>query len=251
MLPEKFKAITDPFNAIDLAEMDSVALMNRIDTKYAIHENTFLQILPKLSAHYDILEVGGLKYSAYESLYFDSPSFEFFSDHHKKKNDRLKIRIRKYVNNNLSFLEVKRKRKGRTEKTRLKTEQWGTDFNKEEIGFLENSYQNAKSLNSTISNSFSRITLVHKEKTERLTFDLNIEFQDRSETKSLTNLVICELKQGATNRSSVFYQMTKKRLIRPLRVSKYCVGMMNFYSTLELKQNRFKKKTLSLNKIIC
>jgi hypothetical protein len=155
------------------------------------------------------------------------------------------------VNNNLSFLEVKRKRKGRTEKTRLKTEQWGTDFNKEEIGFLENSYQNAKSLNSTISNSFSSITLVHKEKTERLTFDLNIEFQDRSETKSLTNLVICELKQGATNRSSVFYQMTKKRLIRPLRVSKYCVGMMNFYSTLELKQNRFKKKTLSLNKIIC
>ena len=111
MLPEKFKAITDPFNAIDLAEMDSVALMNRIDTKYAIHEDTFLEILPNLSAYYDILEVGGLKYSAYESLYFDSPRFEFFSDHHKKKNDRLKIRIRKYVNNNLSFLEVKRKRK--------------------------------------------------------------------------------------------------------------------------------------------
>ena len=98
---------------------------------------------------------------------------------------------------------------------------------------------------------FSRITLVHKEKTERLTFDLNIQFQDSSETKSLTNLVICELKQGATNRSSIFYQITKKRLIRPLRVSKYCVGMMNFYSALELKQNRFKKKTLSLNKIIC
>ena len=26
MLPEKFKAITDPFNAIDLAEMDSCLL---------------------------------------------------------------------------------------------------------------------------------------------------------------------------------------------------------------------------------
>ena len=33
MLPEKFKAITDPFDAITLAEMDAVALMNRIDTK--------------------------------------------------------------------------------------------------------------------------------------------------------------------------------------------------------------------------
>jgi hypothetical protein len=133
----------------------------------------------------------------------------------------------------------------------LKTEQWGTEFSSEEMAFLEKSYENAKSLHATMSNSFSRITLVHKEKTERLTFDLNIQFQDSSETKSLTNLVICELKQGATNRSSIFYQITKKRLIRPLRVSKYCVGMMNFYSALELKQNRFKKKTLSLNKIIC
>ena len=251
MLPEKFKAITDPFDAITLAEMDAVSLMNRIDTKYVIHEETFLEILPKLKAFYDILEVGGLKYSAYESLYFDSPSFIFFSDHHKKKNDRLKIRIRKYVNNNLSFLEVKRKRKGRTEKTRLKTRQWGTKFSFEEMVFLEKSFKEAKRLNATISNSFSRITLVHKEKTERLTFDLNIQFQDRTKTKSLTNLVICELKQGARNRSSIFYQMTKKRLIRPLRVSKYCIGMMNFYSALELKQNRFKKKILSLNKIIC
>ena len=120
-----------------------------------------------------------------------------------------------------------------------------------EMAFLEKSFKEAKRLNATISNSFSRITLVHKEKTERLTFDLNIQFQDRTKTKSLTNLVICELKQGARNRSSIFYQMTKKRLIRPLRVSKYCLGMMNFYSALELKQNRFKKKTLSLNKIIC
>lgn len=251
MLTERLKTITDPFEAINLAQMDAVALMNRVDTKYAIHEDVFMEILPKLQQHYKILEVEGLKYSKYESLYFDSPDFEFFSDHHKKKNDRLKIRIRKYVNNNLSFLEVKRKRKGRTEKTRLKTHQWGADFSDEEFLFLEQSYSDAKSLNSTISNSFSRITLVHKTKAERLTFDLNIEFQDTEKTKSLTNLVICELKQGNSDRSSAFYLKMKKRMIRPLRVSKYCVGIMKFFPSRELKQNRFKKKTLSLNKIIC
>lgn len=251
MLTERFKTITDPFEATNLAEMDAVALMNRVDTKYAIHEDVFMEILPELQQYYKILEVEGLKYSKYESLYFDSPDFEFFSDHHKKKNDRLKIRIRKYVNNNLSFLEVKRKRKGRTEKTRLKTHQWGADFSDEEFLFLEQSYSDAKSLNSTISNSFSRITLVHKTKAERLTFDLNIEFQDSKKTKSLTNLVICELKQGNSDRSSAFYLKMKKRMIRPLRVSKYCVGIMKFFPARELKQNRFKKKTLSLNKITC
>ena len=251
MLTERLKTITDPFEAINLAQMDAVALMNRVDTKYAIHEDVFMEILPELQQYYKILEVEGLKYSKYESLYFDSPDFEFFSDHHKKKNDRLKIRIRKYVNNNLSFLEVKRKRKGRTEKTRLKTHQWGADFSDEEFLFLEQSYSDAKSLNSTISNSFSRITLVHKTKAERLTFDLNIEFQDSKKTKSLTNLVICELKQGNSDRSSAFYLKMKKRMIRPLRVSKYCVGIMKFFPARELKQNRFKKKTLSLNKITC
>ncbi|MDG1734826.1 MAG: polyphosphate polymerase domain-containing protein [Crocinitomicaceae bacterium] len=251
MLQERLKLLTDPFDAVNLAEMDAVALMNRIDTKYAIHENVFTEMLPELTEHYRILEVSGLKYSKYESLYFDSPNFEFFSDHHKKKNDRLKIRIRKYVNNNLSFLEVKRKKKGRTEKTRLKTEQWGTNFSQEELSFLENAYEGAKGLNSTISNSFSRITLVHKTKAERLTFDLNIEFQDAAETKSLTNLVICELKQGNIDRSSAFFMKMKKRMIRPLRVSKYCVGIMKFHPASELKQNRFKKKNLSINKIIC
>lgn len=251
MLSEKFNVITAPFEPINLEEMEAVALMNRVDTKYAIHEDVFTEILPELKNQYRILEVGGLKYSKYESLYFDSPSFDFFSDHHKKKNDRLKIRIRKYVNNNLSFLEVKRKRKGRTEKTRLKTEQWGTDFSQDELSFLENAYEEAKKLNSTMSNSFSRITLVHKIKAERLTFDLNIEFQDAEKTKSLTNLVICELKQGKIDRSSAFYAIMKKRMVRPLRVSKYCVGIMNLYSGSEVKQNRFKKKTLSINKIIC
>jgi hypothetical protein len=133
----------------------------------------------------------------------------------------------------------------------LKTQLWGTDFSDEEFLFLEQSYSDAKALNSTISNSFSRITLVHKKKAERLTFDLNIEFQDREKTKSLTNLVICELKQGNSDRSSVFYMKMKKRMIRPLKVSKYCVGIMKFFPAKDLKQNRFKKKTLSLNKIIC
>ena len=250
MLTAQFKTITDPFEAITLAEMEEVALMNRIDTKYAINETTFLEILPLIKDSYRILTVGGLKYSGYESLYFDSPDMSFFNDHHKGKNNRLKIRIRKYINNNLSFLEVKRKQKGRTKKSRLKTDHYDSKFNEKEYDFLKASFPEAKKLKSALSNSFNRITLVHKYKAERLTFDLNIEFKDSSKTKSLTNLVICELKQGTADRSSTFYTLMKKRLIRPLRTSKYCMGMTEFYSAVELKQNRFKKKTLSINKII-
>ena len=36
-----------------------------------------------------------------------------------------------------------------------------------------------------------------------------------------------------------------------MKVSKYCLGMMKYYSDREIKSNRFKKKTLQLKKILC
>mgnify|MGYP000232537497 CR=1 FL=1 len=63
--------------------------------------------------------------------------------------------------------------------------------------------------------------------------------------------IVKQIKQGNIDRSSAFFMKMKKRMIRPLRVSKYCVGIMKFHPASELKQNRFKKKNLSINKIIC
>jgi hypothetical protein len=66
---------------------------------------------------------------------------------------------------------------------------------------------------------------------------------------ALENVVVAELKQADLDRNSPFYQIMKKQGIRPLRVSKYCVGLYSIHGQQKIKGNRFKKKIKILNSI--
>ena len=63
--------------------------------------------------------------------------------------------------------------------------------------------QKAQKISPSIRTSYSRMTLVHKDSSERLTIDFNIKTQDlRKENAnevSLTNLVIVESKSMSKN----------------------------------------------------
>ena len=251
MLLKDIQDITAPFKSISLNEMDAVKLMNRVDTKFAITEKQFLEIFTDLKNEYNVLEVNNDKFSEYESLYFDEEDLKFYKDHHRGKANRMKIRIRKYKSNDLAFLEVKKKQKGQTMKSRIKSSSWSENFTNTEREFLSGLYPNHSDLIPSLENKFTRITLVHKERIERLTFDLNLSYQKEGEKINLEKLVICELKQEKINRLNTFYNEMKKKLVRPLRVSKYCLGIMEFYSPQQIKSNRFKKKTIQLKKILC
>ena len=98
-------------------------------------------------------------------------------------------------------------------------------------------------------NSFSRLTLVHKELNERLTLDMDLTFSWGEEHRMFDQLVIAELKQETVSRKSTFFELMKKRGIRPYRLSKYCIGAIELYGSTRLKFNRFKKKLLTLKKI--
>jgi hypothetical protein len=104
-------------------------------------------------------------------------------------------------------------------------------------------------LHPVMWNSFYRVTLVNKTEKERLTLDFDLKFKWDGQLHHFDNLVIAELKQETVQRSSAFFSQMKKRLIRPYRLSKYCIGSIELYGTPYLKYNRFKKKLLHLKKI--
>ena len=247
MLIKEIQDITSSFKSVSLAEMDGVKLMNRVDTKFAISEKQFLDVFSDLKDEYNVLEVNNDKFSEYESLYFDGKDFKFYNDHHRSKANRMKIRIRKYKSNDLAFLEVKKKRKGQTFKSRIKSSTWSENFTKIERDFLSDLYPNHSDLIPSLENKFTRITLVHKERIERLTFDLNLSYHKAGKKINLENLVICELKQERVNIQSPAYIKLKKLQIRPARISKYCIGAGSVYENLKI--NRFKKKFIQLKKI--
>lgn len=237
------------FDPISLKEMDRVKLMNRIDTKFAFDKNTLIQILPQLNEHYFSLEIEGKRALTYESLYFDDACFTLFHDHHNRRLNRYKFRIRNYVESNLFFFEIKHKIKGRTDKHRIPTNGIHQDLSPEELKFIEENTHKSYDLIPVLTNSFKRITLVNKVENERLTLDFNLSFNNELKTVELKSLVIAELKQSKMNRNSSFYRLMKANGLRPYRLSKYCLGAIELFGKETLKFNRFKRKLMYLEKI--
>ena len=239
----------EEFDPIFLREMADVNLMNRIDTKFAFRQEDLMRFLPILAIDYRALKVEGTMLPHYESLYFDDATFSFFRDHHNGKADRFKVRIRKYVESNIFFLEIKHKFKGRTDKRRILTNDFNELQNEKERDFLRRQLNIDAQLKPTMWNAFQRITLVSRTSRERLTLDFNIHFHMGEIQRNFDQLVIAELKQENLDRNSPFYKLMKKERIRPYRLSKYCIGSVEIYGEEVLRFNRFKKKLLFLNKI--
>ena len=237
------------FEPISLDEMDRVKLMNRIDTKFAFDKNTLIQILPILKANYFSLDIQGNRAMSYESLYFDDENYTLFHDHHNRRTNRYKFRIRNYVESKLFFFEIKHKIKGRTDKHRVATENFHTQLTDLELKLIAENTHKEFHLKPILSNSFKRITLVNKYENERLTLDFDLIFNNELKKVELSSLVIAELKQPKLNRKSAFYQLMKSLHLRPYRLSKYCLGAIELLGKEHLKFNRFKRKLMYLEKI--
>lgn len=238
------------YSPISLEEMDAVKLLNRVDSKFVLSLQQFRQTLEALIPHYQVLEINGLRSARYKSLYFDTSDFTHYLHHHNGKPNRYKIRIRKYLDSDLCFLEVKHKHKGRTDKKRLPIGDFEESFSENSHDFVQSHVKHFQELQPVIWNSFERITLVNNALKERLTFDIGLNFQeDENSTSSLgyKDIVIAEVKQESENRSSPVMQTFKERTIRKARISKYCIGMGLLYPNI--KQNRFKQKYLLIDKI--
>mgnify|MGYP007128717654 CR=1 FL=1 len=106
----------------------------------------------------------------------------------------------------------------------------------------------ACTLRLQVENLFDRITLVNREKTERLTIDTGLSFRNLSSGKeqSLPGLVIIELKQDGNIPSHAKACLSQLH-IHPVSISKYCLGTL--LTNPDAKRNRFKKKLTQINKL--
>lgn len=240
--------ILSGFEPISLSEMESVALMNRTDTKFVFRFDQLGGFLNDISNDYRILEINGIRASRYETLYFDTPDFKMYMAHHRRKPGRYKIRHRIYVDSNLHFFEIKYKNnKGRTIKSRIKRKKTDLIIEGKAEQFLnEKTNFSAQNLFPKLWSNCSRITLVNKFSKERLTIDIDLQFKNDFLEKNLSNVVIAEVKQEKLS-PSPFIKLMKKHGVRSGSISKYCFGVIFLYD--KIKQNNFKPNLHIINKI--
>lgn len=250
-----FVEIMSGFAPVTLEEMDSVKLMNRIDSKYLTDEKSLVEILLEAQkAGYRALETDGAKINPYDSLYYDTEDLSMYYAHRNRKLTRQKVRTRTYLTTGISFLEIKRKNnKGRTKKKRTGIP--FSDFrdfssNAEATDYLaRHSAFTAFELKPVVETIFNRITLVNPAMTERLTIDTCLNFRNyRTERDaSLKNAVIIELKQDGRTSSQMKIILNEHR-VKPRRVSKYCVAVT--MTDPQVRPGRFKQKVHIIEKII-
>lgn len=241
-------SIISDFSPISLDEMDDVKLMSRTDTKFAFNVDKLHKLLGKMQPFYRVLAIDGKFIHDYKSLYYDTDDRIFFLDHHNRRVNRNKIRFREYVGSDLVFLEIKLKNnKGRTIKKRMKVNSISKKLNSKQQAYIQKVIGKKIDVSAKQWIHFSRITFVHKIQKERLTMDINLNFEDENQAGNLKQIAIAEVKQERMSRSSDFMRIAKELYILPIRISKYCISTLELNP--DLKRNRFKEKVLFLNKL--
>jgi hypothetical protein len=245
------KGITQMLNkfaSISLEEMDDVKLLDRTDTKFVFSLGHLPILFEKSLSAYRILEINGQRLSRYETLYFDTENFDLYNKHQNKKLNRYKIRIRKYVDSELSFFEIKFKNnKGRTIKQRIKIKNESILLEGNAAAFLKDKTNiDPLSLQPKLWVDYSRITLVNITTQERVTIDVDLRFRSKHPDTLLNHIAIVEVKQNKSI-ASHFGKLLKELHIHEGSISKYCIGVTQVYD--HVKKNNFKPNLTFLNKI--
>lgn len=241
--------ILSDYKSVSLEQMGKVKLLNRVDTKFVTTMQGLEQLLQLARGAYFIQEIEGKKLMPYTTLYFDTDDCDMYSRHQRGCKTRQKIRVRRYENSDVFFLEVKRKNnRGRTDKKRMQIAERVPELANYTEFLTAKSWYGRHRLTPQLSNAFRRITLVNNAMTERLTIDLDLQFHNEvtGEDYDMGPIVVVEVKRDGLTHSPIL-EILKQLRIKQSGFSKYCIGMA--LTNPGLKKNRFKERLHYVEKL--
>lgn len=225
------------YEAVELEQLRLLAYADRIDTKYVFGIDLLPELFHSLITGYRMLQINGERVHPYKTVYFDTPRFDLYREHHKGRLERFKIRSRQYGLTGEVFNEVKRKtNKGRTIKTRIRRDSLDEFVDEMFSGFVEQIWpENPGPFIHSLDVYFNRMTLVDRAFTERVTIDTGLSYSFRGKSISLPGLTIAEVKKerhGSRSAASKLFRGNH------MNCSKYCLGVAQLVPGV--KVNRFK-----------
>lgn len=232
--PHDVDWLVQPFRPIGLAGLNAkAAMLERLDNKYVVDAWTLQRALPAFAGAFDVLEIDGRRAFTYETCYFDDPGHSCYHDHHQGRRRRIKVRVRRYVDARLCFVEVKLKdKRGITVKKRLPVDyhEYGS-LSERARAHVEQSHLDlygepfGRELIPVLEMSYRRVTLVAREGGERMTIDHGIRFvRDDCECATEAGKFIVETKSA--NGNGLADAVLRSLHQHPTQgCSKYCVGL--------------------------
>jgi hypothetical protein len=222
------------FNPISLATLNAKAeMLERLDNKYVVGAGILHRAAAELARHFDVLEIEGRRAFTYETCYFDNSERRSSFDHHQGRRQRAKVRIRKYVDAGLCFVEVKLKdKRGATIKKRLPYElgKFGV-LDETALAYVHQVYfdqyrqEFPYELSRVLDMRYVRMTLVAKEGGERMTIDSGMRFFAPGSSHAIDDEHFI-LETKSANANGIADRILRAMHQHPTKhCSKYCTGI--------------------------
>lgn len=213
-------------------------LMRRVDSKYSLPRAELPHLLRSLSGSYEVLTAAGLYAASYTTVYFDTEERRCLTDHLRGRRPRHKVRVRHYLDRELSVLEVKTKTPGsRTEKLQRSRPFGGNGLTAEEHDWAGAWTGIRQPMLARAWSACQRITLLRADAAGRMTIDLNVALGTQAAARSLEGTVLVEIKQDSPRLDRQLTQTLRQAQARPVGLSKYVAAMM--HATPALPHARF------------
>ena len=240
--PTAIRTSLKRFEPVGLGSVKTIAMADRIDTKFLLTPDQLLASLDCLRDSYRVLDIDSVRLHRYRTLYFDTGGFDLYLRHHNGGRNSYKVRSRQYLDSGCSFLEIKRKiNSNRSVKTRTETPALLTELTPDADRFIAtHSRIEPRRLEPVLWNRFDRITLLSKTGPERLTLDIRLTYHNAVSRAALPEIAVAELKQEEIDRSSIVFRHMASLGVRPTGFSKYCIGVPMLYPNV--RHNRIKPK---------
>jgi hypothetical protein len=232
--------LTAAFRPISLKALNAkAAMLERLDNKYVVRMPQMTAAVADLAPLFDVLEIDGRRSFTYETCYFDDPARRSYHDHHQGRRQRMKVRVRRYADAALCFVEVKLKdRRGITVKKRM-------PYDPARYGMLDESALRHvreawealygrpfdQPLEPVLHMRYRRVTLVAREGGERMTIDTGIQFfgadgLDGAQTCRSTGDDVFIVETKSAHGHGIADTIMRRHHQHPTpSCSKYCVGM--------------------------
>lgn len=232
-------------NPISLEDVvENAALQTRVDKKFLLTPKQFTDFIARLGQEFSVMQIDGLRTFRYRSTYFDTEDFEQYIAHRQGRRRRYKVRSRTYVDTDLCMFEVKTKgRRGTTVKHRREQPMADanvlTPANQEFVAeVLAQEYElEVPELRPVMHNAYRRATLVNPRDGERVTCDVELHFANDTVRVHGPDMVIVETKSA--DGRGVSDQALAALGIRPVSMSKYCLGIASLHP--ELSANKWSR----------
>lgn len=237
--------VMDP---VGLDELNAVAaLQSRIDRKYLVPLHLVGDMLYDSASTCAVLDLGGRRSFEYRSWYFDTPdhlSFRLAAHGHRR---RFKVRVRRYLDDGHSVLEVKTKSgRGHTVKHRMAYDsELGDDLTDDARRFVAEvaasrvlTDAHIERLERAIATRYRRSTVLvdPQGSPSRMTLDQQIEWSaDGRRWSPITAHAVLETKTDGS--PGVIDRWLWERGVRPVRISKFAVASLR--SDPSLPANRW------------